>query len=1355
MIIIDLIYNLSVLFALSSLSGFIDTKFDKKTLLGKLLQGLLFGTIAIIGMLYPFNLTEGIIFDGRSIVISVCTLLFGPISGFISALMAGLFRIYLGGYGAITGLSVITASFLIGCLFYYLLKKRKIKLSKTLLYLFGLIVSAVMMFLMFTLPQKFVGEAFLTVTTTVMVFYPLITVLIGKVIIEHFENKKFVEDLDKERKLYRTTLYSIGDAVIVTDKSGNITHLNSNAEKLTGWNEKEALGQPLGRVFNIINEYSRIIISNPVEKVLSEGIVVGLANHTLLIQRNGNEIPIADSAAPMKDSKGNIIGVVLVFRDQTIERAKQRELEESELRFRTMIENAPEPIFIQTNKKFAYLNPAACRIFKIENQSQLIGQPIIEQFHPDYHAVIEERMKVFNIDKKPIQKYQELRALRSDGSIIWVEISGAPINYKNENGALIFMRDISERKANELALKISEEKFKRLTENAPDLIYRYEFYPKRGFTFVNSEAEKITGYTVEEHYQDPDLGFKIVHPDDRKLLENLSWEKNITKPLTLRWVKKDGTIAWTDQKNIPIFDDSGKLIAIEGIARDITEKMILEQEKFRLLNILESSLNEIYLFDAETLKFEYANRGAIQNTGYSLAELREMTPIDLKPLFNMESFRNMISPLLSGQRNKLVFETIHKRKSGSLYDIIVHLQLFNENNKRIFFAFINDITERKRIERELRQSEEKFRSLFENHSAVKLLIDPETGKIVDANEAASKFYGWSLKELKNKSIYEINLLPPDHLKEKMKSAIDNKQIRFDFQHRLANGSVKDVEVYSSSVNIGDKTFLHSIVHDVTDRIIFQKKLVEKEEELSSIFRVAPIGIGVTVNRILVELNVRITEMTGYTKEELIGQNISLLFHNEKELEKVAAKSYEQIRSNGIAMVETRWFKKNGEIIDILLAATPIQKEDSSPKVVFTVLNITDRKIYERELIKKSLAIEQSPVSIIITDINGNIEYVNPMFTKVTGYSLDEVINKNPRILKSGEHSSSFYKNLWSKILNRQSWNGIFKNKTKDGRIIWESAIISPIMDKHGAIINFIAIKEDITEKVAKEEELNRYRIHLENLVEERTLELNRLNKELLEQLNKEKELEEQLKLALSNEKEINELKTRFIATVSHEFRTPLAALLSSSQMIQRYSKKWSEEKLNEHYERISSTVNYLTQLLDDVLTISRAERDVIKNNPQIVNIHTLLNKITNDVQAQFTDKHKLEIKIDCEKELINIDIRLLRQIITNLLTNAVKYSPEGGKVELIVKSKNNTLDVQISDEGIGIDESEIKYIFEPFYRTKNSVGIQGSGLGLNIVKRALEIVGGDISVKSKLNFGTTFNVRIPLYENEQKENSSN
>ncbi|MCX8104650.1 MAG: PAS domain S-box protein [Ignavibacterium album] len=1354
MIIIDLIYNLSVLFALSALSGFIDTKFDKKTSLGKILQGLLFGIIAIIGMLYPFNLTEGIIFDGRSIVISVCTLLFGPISGFISALMAGSFRIYLGGGGVIMGVSVVTTSFLIGCIFNYLLEKEKIKLSKTLLYLFGLLVSAVMMFLMLTLPQKFVQEAFLTVTATVMVFYPLITMLIGNVIIDHFENRLFLQELNKERNLYRTTLYSIGDAVIVTDKNGKVTHLNSNAEKLTGWNEKEALNQPVEKVFNIINEYSRTNLLNPIQKVLDEGIVIGLANHTLLINKNGNEIPIADSAAPIKDKNGNILGAVLVFRDQTLERIKQRELEESEERFRTMIENAPEPIFIQINKKFAYLNPAACRLFKIENQSDLLGTPIIEKFSPEFHSIIEERIKTINVDRKPVIKHQELKAIRSDGETVWVETSGAPINYKNENGALVFMRNINERKASELALKESEEKYKRLTENAPDLIYRYEFYPKRGFTFVSNAAERITGYTPEEHYNNPDLVFKLVHPDDSKLLQDLSWEKNLTKSITIRWIRKDGSVMWTEQKNTPLYDENGNLIAIEGIARDITEKMMLEKEKFRLLNILESSLNEIYLFNADTLKFEYANKGAVQNTGYSLAELREMTPLDLKPYFNLASFKKMIDPLLSGEKEKLVFETVHKRKSGSVYDVVVHLQLFNEKNERIFFAFINDITERKRIERELKQSEEKFRSLFENHSAVKLLMDPKTGKIIDANEAASKFYGWSVNELKNKKINEINLLPLDQLSDEMQRAIDNKQFRFEFQHLLADGSVRDVEVYSSRIIIEGKTYLHSIVHDITERKIFQKKLIENEEKLSSIFRVAPVGIGVTIKRILVEINFRITEITGYSKEELIGKNVSILFVDEQEFEYVAEKSYHQIMTTGISIIETRWIKKNGEKIEILLAATPIQKEDFSKGTVFTVLDITERKVYEKELIKKSLAIEQSPLSIIITDKYGNIEYVNPFFTKLTGYTFSEAIGNNPRLLKSGEHDLSFYKNLWSTILSGKSWSGIFKNKSKNGRIFWESANISPIIDKKGNIINFLAIKEDITEKVAREEELTKYRKHLENLVEERTKELNKLNEELYDQLQKEKELEEQLKKALSKEKEINELKTRFIATVSHEFRTPLAALLSSSQMIQRYSKKWSEEKLNDHYERINSTVNYLTQLLDDVLTISRTEREVIKNTPEFVSINKLIENITNDVNTILTEKHALDVQVNCVHELIFIDKRLLRQIITNLLTNAIKYSPNGGTVKLNIESKDNVLHIQISDQGIGIDESEIKYIFEPFYRTKNSIGIQGSGLGLNIVKRALEIIGGDISVNSKLNYGTTFNLKIPLYENGTKKGSS-
>ncbi|MCZ7603023.1 MAG: PAS domain S-box protein [Melioribacteraceae bacterium] len=543
----------------------------------------------------------------------------------------------------------------------------------------------------------------------------------------------------------------------------------------------------------------------------------------------------------------------------------------------------------------------------------------------------------------------------------------------------------------------------------------------------------------------------------------------------------------------------------------------------------------------------------------------------------------------------------------------------SDNLKKYTKQLETHILGQKLTEDQLRKSEEKFRNLFENHSAIKFIINVKTGAIVNANKAAAKFYGWSVETLEKMKISEINLLPEDEVYKIMEDAKKQEKVFFEFKHRKADGSIADVEVYSTVMKIDGEDHLHSVLHDVTDK---------KKTEL--------------------------------------------------------------------------------------------------------------------QLYKLSLAVEQNPASIVITNLKGDIEYVNPTFLKITGYSFDEVVNKNPRMLKSGDQSDEFYKDMWNTITSGNTWSGVLHNKKKNGKLFWESAIISPIKNDKNQITHFVAVKEDITDDVKREMELQKYRENLEELVAQRTRELDKVNFELRQQLDKGKLLEKQLEESLSKEKEINELKTRFIATVSHEFRTPLSALLSSTQMIQRYSSKWSEEKLNQHHTRIESTVKYLTQLLDDVLTISRADREILKNEPELVNICNLLNSFMDEVRSHIDVERRVNIFCDINDSEMKVDKKLLRHVVINLITNGIKYSPQESEVNLNATYHNNKLLLTVSDNGIGIPEDEIKYIFDAFYRTKNSIGVPGSGLGLNIVKRAVETMNGTISVNSVIDKGTTFTVTIPI-----------
>lgn len=231
MIVIDLIYNLSVLVALSVISGFISNRVNKLSVNGKILQGLLFGIVAIVGMLNPFILTEGIIFDGRSIVISLCTLFFGPVSGSISSILAILFRVfYIGGGGALTGSLVTAFSFVIGLYFYFLKRKNKFKLSKFNLYIFGLIVNGFMMILILTLPGKYIEETFKIITPTVIGIYPLITILIGKVLYDQ-------EELIERERVYKTLIGNLPGFVYrcINDKNWTMVYISEQCENITGY----------------------------------------------------------------------------------------------------------------------------------------------------------------------------------------------------------------------------------------------------------------------------------------------------------------------------------------------------------------------------------------------------------------------------------------------------------------------------------------------------------------------------------------------------------------------------------------------------------------------------------------------------------------------------------------------------------------------------------------------------------------------------------------------------------------------------------------------------------------------------------------------------------------------------------------------------------------------------------------------------------------------------------------------------------------------------------------------------------------------------------------------------------------
>ncbi|MCK9351991.1 MAG: PAS domain S-box protein [Candidatus Pacebacteria bacterium] len=358
--------------------------------------------------------------------------------------------------------------------------------------------------------------------------------------------------------------------------------------------------------------------------------------------------------------------------------------------------------------------------------------------------------------------------------------------------------------------------------------------------------------------------------------------------------------------------------------------------------------------------------------------------------------------------------------------------------------------------------------------------------------------------------------------------------------------------------------------------------------------------------------------------------------------------------------------------------------------------VVERKHAEEELRKLTSAVEQSPASIVITDTMGNIEYVNPGFVKTTGYSFEEAKGENPRILKSGHFKREQYEDMWNTIIAGGEWKGEFHNRKKNGDMYWESAVISPVKNSKGIITNFIAVKEDITER---------------------------------------KQAEERLK--------------NFISILSHEIRNPLAPILTEVELLKM--RGGSDLELKESIAIIERQVNTMARLLKDLLDVSRIERGKIKLSMSEVNVSEMIQNAMETANPLIVgSKQHVSFSEPEEPIIIWSDPLRIEQIITNLLNNASKYSNEYGNIEISLQKTTEHAMIKIKDDGIGIPQETLESIFEIFAQNETMGRIKGGlGVGLHLSREFARILGGSISVKSEgKGKGSEFTLRVPLTRSE-------
>lgn len=395
----------------------------------------------------------------------------------------------------------------------------------------------------------------------------------------------------------------------------------------------------------------------------------------------------------------------------------------------------------------------------------------------------------------------------------------------------------------------------------------------------------------------------------------------------------------------------------------------------------------------------------------------------------------------------------------------------------------------------------------------------------------------------------------------------------------------------------------------------------------------------------------------------------------------------------------------------------------------------------------------SAEGIIMVNKDGIIMLANPVSEEMFGYGEGELIGQSlENLLPSryrGDHSHLRQRYNKHPSPRRMGVGRDLMAMKKDGTEFPVEVSLSHKNTKEGPLVMAFIIDISQRKKAeealrSSEEQLLIYAAELERKVQARTEALNKSVLELEKEVEVRKRAEEEARKALEKERELNELKSKFVSIASHEFRTPLSTIMSSASLVSQYLQRGDTQNIDKHTARIKSNVNHLTAILNDFLSLGKLEEGRIEINYEEMNVYDFLKEIQEELKSSLKAGQKIIVECPESVDKVYSDPRILRNSLFNLLSNASKYSAEDKNIYLDCDVKSDCMTIIVKDEGIGIPEDDKKHMFDRFFRASNATNIQGTGLGLNIVKRYIDLLDGDISFESEYQKGSTFTLSIPL-----------
>ena len=621
----------------------------------------------------------------------------------------------------------------------------------------------------------------------------------------------------------------------------------------------------------------------------------------------------------------------------------------------------------------------------------------------------------------------------------------------------------------------------------------------------------------------------------------------------------------------------------------------------------------------------------------------------------------------------------------------------------------------------IKQDQEIFNILLDAISEAVIIVD-EKQHIMEANGMVETIFGYSKDEIKGKS---IEVLIPTKFRKAHSKNVERFMEEYqrskmgkttDVYGLKKDGNVIPIEVELNPYSIYNKTYVMALVKDISKQKESEFNFMLRTKALDSANNGIVITDALKPDNPIIYHNAAFEKLTGFTKEEILNKNCRFLQGDDRD-QKEISKIRKAIKNGESCLATLRNYRKDGTIFYNDLYITPITNRRGIVTHFIGVQNdVTERVRAQEEKNHLATIFNESLNEIYVFDAE-TLHFINANrgALKNIGYTMDELKSMTPVDIKANINEDSFRKKYINKLLKKQEEQVDFEtiHVRKDGSTypVMVHLQLSLLKDKKV----FVAIIVDITEQ-------KNYTIKLEKTVQERTL---------------------QLQEALSKEKELNELKTKFLSLVSHEFKTPLSGIATSLMLLEKYKLTEEQPKRDKHLTILKDKVNYLNTILNDFLSIERLETGTFNYTFLDFKLSKVINEVVYNSNMLLKEGQRINYPDDIDDIEMHQDERIIEIILSNILQNAIKYSGKNSTIDIRIHQDKNDTFFEIEDHGIGIPKKELENIFTRYYRAENVLNLQGTGIGLNIVKTHLENLGGNIKIESEENKGTLVTLKIP------------